>query len=101
MVRRGDDETLFTGFSDEIFDWFIAKSIFPVALVDMVLEDGNILFRNGLGFVDPFFGWLERFAPEHSFKQRGHHLESFAQVSFQFRAQDKLLFPGQNSLYLV
>ena len=101
MVRRGDDETLFTGFSDEIFDSFIAKPIFPVAFMDMVFEDGNILFRNGLGFVDPFFGWLERFAPEHSFKQRGHHLESFAQVSFQFWTEDKLMFPCQNGFDLV
>ena len=101
MVRRGDDETLFTGFSDEIFDSFIAKPIFPVAFMDMVFEDGNILFRNGLRFVDPLFIGFERWPSEHSFKQRGHHLESFAQVSFQFRAQDKLLFSGQNSLDLV
>ena len=36
MVRRGDDETLFTGFPDEIFDSFVAKPIFTVSLVDMV-----------------------------------------------------------------
>ena len=56
----GDNQPLFTGFSDKIFDRFIAKPIFPVPFMDMVFEGGKVAFGlgSGGGFMvnPPFIG---------------------------------------------
>ena len=56
----GDNQPLFAGFSDKIFDRLIAKPVFPVSFMDMILEGGGFAFGlgGGGGFVvnPPFVG---------------------------------------------
>ena len=56
----GDNQPLFAGFSDKIFDRFIAKPVFPVSFMDMILEGGKVAFGlgDGGGFMvnPPFIG---------------------------------------------